>query len=119
MRPRFLLDEHVDVAIQRQLLRTNILIEVLRIGDEGTLTAGVDDPEILEWAGKRGFIVVTEDRSTMPNHVAVHMAAGRTFAGLFWIRPDVSIGQVVEELHLIWQVCEAEEFVDRALFIPL
>lgn len=119
MKPRFLLDEHVDVVIQRQLRRKSILLEVMRVGDAGTLAAGTDDPDILEWAGENGFIVVTEDRSTMPDHVAAHMLNQKTFAGLFWIRPDVSIGQIVEELHLIWQTCEAEEFRDCALYIPL
>jgi predicted nuclease of predicted toxin-antitoxin system len=119
MKSRFLLDEHVDVAIQRQLRRMNKLIEVLRVGDVGTLKAGTDDPDILNWAGQNGFIIVTEDRSTMPDHVSAHMESGKHFSGLFWLRPDVTIGQIVEELHLIWQTCEAEEFIDHALFIPL
>jgi len=35
MKPRFLLDENVELAVQRQLRRQDIRIEVLAAGDSG------------------------------------------------------------------------------------
>jgi len=49
MKPRFLLDEHVNRAIQRQLRRLDPRIEVLAIGDPGAPPAGTPDPDLLRW----------------------------------------------------------------------
>ena len=46
-KPRFLLDEHVNRAIQRQLRRLDIRIEVLAVGDPGAPPSGAADSEIL------------------------------------------------------------------------
>ena len=119
MRPRFLLDEHVNRAIQRQLRRLDARIEVLAIGDPVAPPAGMSDPDILGWLEENDYILVTENRSTMLVHLSDHFAAGRHIPGLFWIRPGVGIGHIIEELHLIWFASEAEEYRNRTLFIPL
>ena len=119
MKPRFLLDEHINRAIQRQLRRQDLAIEVLAIGDPGALGAGTKDPALLDWIEGNGTILVTEDRNTMPEYLANHFTAGRHIPGIFWVRPRVSIGRVIEELYLIWMVSTADEFKDRTLFIPL
>jgi len=49
MKPRFLLDEHINRAIQRQLRRHDSTIEVLAIGDPGAPEAGTLDPPLLDW----------------------------------------------------------------------
>lgn len=119
MRPRFLLDEHVNRAIQRQLRRLDVQTGVLAIGDPGAPPPGTSDPDILVWLEEHGYILVTENRSTIPVHLSDHFAAGRHIPGVFWIRPRVGIGCIIEELHLIWFASEAEEYQDRMLFIPL
>ena len=48
-----------------------------------------------------------------------HFAAGRHIPGVFWIRPDVGIGRIIEELYLIWFASTAKEYRDHTLFIPL
>jgi hypothetical protein len=119
MKPRFLLDEHINRAIQRQLRRINHGLEVLAIGDEGAPEAGTADPDILKWIEENSYILVTENRSTLPKHLTDHFASGRHIPGLFWIRPDIGIGRLVEELYLIWSISTADEYTDRTLFIPL
>ncbi len=119
MKPRFLLDEHVNRAIQRQLRRLDPQIKVLAIGDPGTPPVGTLDPDILGWLEENGYILVTENRSTMPVHLSDHFAAGRHIPGVFWIRPGVGIGRIIEELNLIWFASTAGEYQDRLLFIPL
>ncbi len=118
-RPRFLLDEHIPRAVQRQLRRRDMRVEVLAVGDPGAPPSGTPDPEILEWIEEHGYILVTENRRTLPAYLSAHFEAGRHIPGLFWLRPGTTIGEVVEELHLIWQLCAAEEFLDRALYLPL
>ena len=119
MKPCFLLDEHVNRAIQRQLRRLDVRIEVLAVGDPGAPLAGTSDPDLLLWLEKQGYILVTENRSTMPVHLADHYANGGQIPGLFWIRPRAGLRAVIEELYLIWHASEADEYRNRTLFIPL
>jgi hypothetical protein len=119
MKPRFLLDEHVNQAIQRQLRRRDAQIEVLVIGEPGAPPTGMSDPDILGWLEEHGYILVTENRSTIPAHLSDHFAAGRHIPGVFWIRPGVGLGRIIEELYLIWVASTAEEYHDCLLFLPL
>ncbi len=67
MKPCFLLDEHINRAIQRQLHRLELQIEVLMVGDPGAPPKGTLDPELLIWLETNSYILVTENRSTIPN----------------------------------------------------
>ena len=92
---------------------------MLAIGAPETPPTGTSDQELLIWIEENGYILVTENRSTMPVHLSSHFAAGRHIPGVFYIRPGVSIGRIIEELYLIWFASQAEEYQDRILFIPL
>jgi hypothetical protein len=119
MKPRFLLDEHINRAIQRQLRRQHPDLEVLAVGDPGAPPPGTSDPDILNWIEENNYLLVTENRSTIPAHLSDYFASGRHIPGLFWLRPNAGVGRIVEELHLIWMASTAEEYRDLALFIPL
>jgi hypothetical protein len=119
MKPRFLLDEHINRAVQRQLRRQDPTIEILAIGDLGAPETGILDPALLNWLEENDYILVTENRSTMPKHLANHFGAGRHIPGIFWVRPRITIGRIVEELYLIWMASTGDEYKDRTLFIPL
>jgi len=99
----------VNRAIQRQLRRL----------DPDAPPAGTSDPDILLWIEKSSYILVTENRSTIPGHLAEHIAAGRHIPGIFWIRPHASLHSIIEELYLIWAASTADEYKGRTLFIPL
>jgi hypothetical protein len=118
VKPRFLLDEHVDPAIQRQLHRLEPRIEILVISQPDAPLKGTLDEDLLIWLEESNYILVTENRSTIPVHLADHFAKGRHIPGILWIRPNVNIGKIIEELYLIWLVSTAEEYQDRTLFIP-
>jgi len=119
MKPRFLLDEHINRAIQRQLRRQNPNLEVLAIGDPGAPSGGISDPDLLNWIEQNGYILVTENRSTMPMHLSDHFVSGRHIPGIFWIRPGVGIGRIIEELYPIYLSSLADEYKDRAIYIPM
>lgn len=118
-KPRFLLDEHVNQAIQRQLWRLDVSIEVLAVGDSDAPGIGTTDPNILVWIEENGYILVTENRRTIPAHLSDHYSKGRHIPGLFWLRPSVGLGEIIEELYLIWLTSTADEFEDRTLYLPL
>jgi hypothetical protein len=118
VKPRFLLDEHVNPAIQRQLRRLAPTLDVLLIGESNAPPKGTPDPDLLIWLEENNYILVTENRSTIPVHLADHFAQERHIPGIFWVRPNVDIGQIIEELYLIWLVSTADEYQNRTLFIP-
>ena len=53
MPPRFLLDENVNPAIQRQLQRRSLEIIVRRAGEPGVPPKGTPDRNLLRWAADR------------------------------------------------------------------
>ncbi len=119
MKPRFLLDENVDPAIQRSLIRLNFEVEIVCIGEPFVPPKGTLDPEILIWIEENDYILVTNNRASMPVHVQDHLSAGRHFLGILSIRPNSNIRQLVDELYLIWEASEAEEYYDIIQHIPL
>lgn len=70
MRPRFLLDEHVNPAIQRQLHRLSQEINVRCVGQPNAPRKGTSDSDLLSWAEENRFILVSEDRRTLPTCLA-------------------------------------------------
>src|SRR6476659_188744 len=109
MRPRFFLDENVDPAVQRQLRRTNIEIEINRVGEPGLPPYGTPDPEILNWLEHNNYLLVTGNRRTMPVHLETHLNAGNHIPGILLMRYPINVGKLVEELTLIWEASEIEE----------
>jgi len=55
----------------------------------------------------------------MPQHLEMHWGSGGHIWGLLWVRPKTPIGQLAQELMLIWEVTEAEEWIDRLDWIPV
>ena len=74
--PRFLLDEHVPYAIQGKLLQLDAEMDILAVGQPMAPPKGTSDPDILTWIEKMGYILVTANRRTIPEHVRAHYAAG-------------------------------------------
>lgn len=119
MPPRFLLDEHVPRSIRDQLLRLDSRIDILAIGHQLAPTKGTSDGEILAWIETTGFILVTSNRRTIPVHVRDHFEAGRHIPGILFIKRGASLGEIIEQLYLLWATSEAEEYLDRILYIPM
>jgi hypothetical protein len=119
MKPRFLLDENLPKRLLIELRRKIPDLEIERVGELGVPDLGTPDPDILRWIEKHNYILVTNNRKSMPVHIADHFAEGRHFPGIIVMTQDMSIGEVVSELEIIWGASEAEEYFDRVEFIPL
>jgi hypothetical protein len=61
---------------------------------------------------------VSEDKSTLPVHLASHLAAGHHSPGVFLIRPGHSVRSIVEFLALATQASDASEWRDAVTYIP-
>ena len=115
---RYLLDEHVNPRLQKALRRQSPETVVWCVGDPVAPSLHSLDPEILIWCEVHGFSLVTNNRASMPVHLRDHLAAGQHVPGIFILNPDMSMGETVDELTLIWGVAEAEEYADQLSYLP-
>lgn len=79
---------------------------------------GLSDREVLASAAQLGRVLVSHDRKTMPLHFAAFIAREHS-SGLIIISQNLSIRAAVEDIVLIWEVTEAEEWIDRIQILPL
>ncbi len=122
MSVQYLLDENLPPLYQEQLLRYQSDLTVLMIGELSAINTpakGALDPEILIWCESNNFILVTNNRTSMPVHLAEHLSQHRQVPGIFVLRPFASIGQIIDDLILIALAGEPQEYQNRITYIPL
>ena len=115
----YLLDEHVPPAYRTQLLHHDPSLTVWMIGDAGAPVRGTPDPEILKWCEQNHFILVTNNRRSMPRHLADHLAEGRSIPSVITIDLNAPMRVVLEDLILIAGASREDEFLNRIVYIPL
>lgn len=116
---RYLLDEHLNPAYRFQLVRREPELVVRMIGDLDAPPKGTLDSDILIWCEINKFVLVTNNRKSMPRHLTDHLAAGRHVPGIITINLSQSIGQTVEELIMIAGASLDDEYQDRIEYLPL
>lgn len=116
---KYLSDENVASVYQTQLRRREPYLVIRAVGDPGCPPKGTLDPEILIWCEEHGFVLVTNNRTSMPTHLTDHIAEGRHIPGIFILNPSWSIGENLEELILIALASEENEYQDRIVHLPL
>ena len=116
---QYLLDEHISLSYRTQLLRRNPSLVVWEIGDPYAPPKGTPDPAILCWCEDNGFILVTNNRRTMPGHLTDHLAVGRHIPGIFILNEDMGMGSMLEELLLIAEASFEDEYQNRIVHLPL
>ena len=116
---RYLLDENVDPAFRTALLQQDPTMIVWKIGDPGVPSAGTKDPEVLDWCEDNTFLLVTNNRKSMPEHLTDHLAKGRHIPGILELNPNLSFGETVEYLVLIWGASAPHEYQDLILYLPV
>ena len=115
----YLLDEHMPPAYQVQLLRQEPSLVVWRIGTPGAPPRGTLDPEILLWCEANNFILVTNNRKSMPVHLADHLAAGRHIPGILTVDIIRDMARNLDDLLLAALAAEPDEYADRIVYLPL
>jgi hypothetical protein len=66
MKPRFLIDENINRAIQRQLRRQVPELEILGVGDPGAPPAGMSDEGILHWIEENQYQIIFPPANIYP-----------------------------------------------------
>lgn len=116
---QYLLDENVAPLYRTQLLHKDARLKVWRVGDPNAPPTGTLDPEILCWCESNDFILVTNNRRSMPIHLADHLAAGRHVPGILIFEATQPIGIIIDELVLIARASFPGEYEDRITYIPV
>jgi hypothetical protein len=116
---KFLCDEDVKTALVACMGRLDPGMEIVAIGQPDVPTKGTLDPDLLLWAEKEGFALLTRDKNTMPGHVRDHLAGGHHSWGVFMLRDHRPWREITEDLLAIWSASSAEEWVDQIIWIPM
>jgi hypothetical protein len=79
---------------------------------------GLPDDEVLALAARDGNVLVTHDQSTMPHHFSQFILA-RQSAGVIIVPQRLLPTEAADELLLIWDATDAEEWINRICYLPL
>jgi hypothetical protein len=109
------MDVHIRRAITNGLLERGI--NVITAQEDGA--SRLPDPALLDRATSLGRVLVTGDDDLLMEATR-RQRAGDAFSGVVYFRQvEPAIGQRIEELQLLAEVYEPEEFVGRVEFLPL
>ena len=116
MRVRFLADANLDQDIVSGILRREPAVDFEL--PQSVIPEGMTDSQVLAVAASLGRILVTHDIRTMPRHFG-DFVSGNDCPGLILIPRSMPIAQAIEEILLIWQASEAEEWINLFRRLPL
>lgn len=115
-RLRFLADHDLNEHIVTGVKRLNPDIVFVRVRDVGL--DGASDHEVLVFAARESFCVVSHDVNTMTSAAAATIDAGQQFPGLFLVRQTTPVRMAIETLVLVWSVSDHDEWRNQVVFLP-
>ncbi|MDQ2839693.1 MAG: DUF5615 family PIN-like protein [Acidobacteriota bacterium] len=116
MKIRFLADANFNQRIVAGLLLRQPQIDFGLPQD--LIPAGATDPKVLGLGATLSRVIVTHDVRTMPIHFQAFVNK-QACAGVILVPTRMVIGDVIEDLLLIWYASEAEEWRNRMRRLPL
>jgi hypothetical protein len=117
VRVRFLADADLNKAIISGVLRREPSIDFLTARAAGLRS--MRDPEVLALAAGQNRVLVSHDVGTMPAHFRAFAGTGNQSAGVFLVPQSLDIGTAIDELLLVWLASEAQEWLNRLVWLPL
>jgi predicted nuclease of predicted toxin-antitoxin system len=112
-----LADENFPGPVLRGLAKIRPTIDIVRIQDVGLMA--MDDPFILAWAALNGRIVLSHDRATFPDFAYDRIRTGEKMAGVFIFRRQLPFRQIIEELLIVDECTNTEDWSGQVVYFPL
>ena len=113
----FLLDEHLPRWWPVAIRRRQPALDVRRVGGPGAPPLQSPDPILLDWCEANGFLLLTNNRRSMPGHLAGHLAAGRHVPGIIQVEASHDVKDLADTFALIAGASLLHEYQDRILSI--
>lgn len=110
-------DENFNNDIVRGLLRRRPDLDIVRIQDVGL--SGEEDPIILEWAASQARVVLTHDAATMTHYAYERVKAGLPMPGVIEVADYLPIGQSIEDILLLTEYSDRNEWDGQVIYLPL
>jgi predicted nuclease of predicted toxin-antitoxin system len=98
-------------------LRRNPFVDVVRVQDAGL--TGAEDRTVLEWAARHDRVLLTHDVQTLIGFAWEFVRLGKPMAGVIVLGRNVRVSQAVEELLLIAECSESDEWAGVVAYLPL
>jgi predicted nuclease of predicted toxin-antitoxin system len=115
MRPRFLADADLDARIVAATARAEPSLDFMTANDAPL--AGLRDPEVLARAAQEGRILVSHDRTTMPQHFGEFISSQNS-PGVIIVYQGSSLRSTVERLVHVWLSTDASEWINVLRYFP-
>ena len=115
-RPRFLADHDLNEHIVTGVVRLNPEVEFVRVRDVGL--ADSSDREVLAYASRMSFCVVSHDVTTMTAAAAEMISSGGLFSGVFFVRQTTPVRTAIESLVLVWSASDQADWRNQVVFLP-
>ena|SRR5579864_4710320 len=109
----FLLDEHLPKWWSRDLRRAMPGLIVWQVGDREAPPLESLDVVLLAFCDEHDLLLLTNNRKSMPKHLAAYVALGRHVPGIFVVDPRMSIPVLATTLTLI-----AGAYRDQIQYLP-
>lgn len=109
------MDVHVRRAVTDGLRLRGVDVLTAQEDGAGALT----DPQLLSRATALGRVLFSQDDDLL-REAQKRQHSGEVFAGVVYAHQlNISIGQCIDDLELIAQLTEAEEWLNKLAYLPL
>ena len=113
---RWFADENFNNDIIRGFRRRAPNLDLIRVQEVGL--KGADDPTVLAWAAEHDRILLSHDVTTITAHAYDRLEAGQPLPGVIEVTPGARIGQVIDDLLLIEDCADDDEFSGQIIYLP-
>lgn len=113
----WLADENFNNDIVRGLLRRRPGLDIVRVQDVGLRSA--PDDKVLAWAANERRLLLTHDVSTVTAYAYQRVRDGLRMPGVFEVRRDVPIATVIDDVLLLDEFSEPDEWEGQVRYLPL
>lgn len=114
---RLAADEDLNRHILRGVRLRRPDIDFIGVQEAGL--AGTMDPAVLEWAVGEHRLLLTHDESTMIDYAYERVRQGLPMLGLWVIRQDLGVGNVIEDVIALAELSREGEWEGQVNYFPL
>ncbi|HXG68078.1 MAG TPA: DUF5615 family PIN-like protein [Blastocatellia bacterium] len=115
MSVKLYMDVHVRRAVTEGLRLRGV--DVVTAQEDGT--GEFEDTDLLDRATILGRVLFTQDDDFLAEAVR-RQQSGETFAGVIYAHQlNITVGECIDDLELIAQASDPEEWVNRLAYLPL